>query len=179
VADVDSYNAFIPMCISSRVLEAKPYGLPGRPWLASDRHHTKPHELRAQLTIGFMGLQEAYTSQVTCQRPTEVKVRAATRRRSPAQRAQATAEASRTLKHLSSTWAFQPASAASPHPTADGLPQIGKTEAGPTLVSFDLAYQFADPMQQAAAGAFFDRISSKIMGAFEQRCITLYGASSA
>lgn len=45
----------------------------------------------------------------------------------------------------------------------------------PTLVSIDLAYEFANPLYAAAAGAAFQRVSGKIMGAFEKRVREVYG----
>lgn len=43
------------------------------------------------------------------------------------------------------------------------------------MVSIDLAYQFSNPFYAAAASAAFQRVSHKIMGAFEKRCMETYG----
>lgn len=45
----------------------------------------------------------------------------------------------------------------------------------PTLVSIDLAYEFANPLYAAAASAAFQKVSGKIMGAFEKRVAEVYG----
>lgn len=75
MADVDSYAGFIPMCTSSKVIEARPYGVEGRPWLSNEERYTREQELRAMLQIGFKGMEAAYVSRVTCKRPERVKVR--------------------------------------------------------------------------------------------------------
>lgn len=45
----------------------------------------------------------------------------------------------------------------------------------PTLVSIDLAYEFANPLYAMAASGAFQKISGKIMGAFESRVREVYG----
>ena len=45
----------------------------------------------------------------------------------------------------------------------------------PTMVSIDLAYEFANPLYAAAASSAFQRVSGKIMGAFEKRVREVYG----
>jgi coenzyme Q-binding protein COQ10 len=46
---------------------------------------------------------------------------------------------------------------------------------GPTLVSYDLAYEFANPLHAAASAAFFGQIASMMIKAFEDRCCAVYG----
>ena len=57
VADVDKYPQFLPWCVASRI-----------------RSRTD-HELVADLTIGFGPFRESFTSRVTLERPTRIKVK--------------------------------------------------------------------------------------------------------
>ena len=45
----------------------------------------------------------------------------------------------------------------------------------PTLVSIDLAYEFANPLYAMAASGTIEKISGKIMDAFEKRAREVYG----
>lgn len=56
VADVDRYPEFLPWCVGARV-----------------RSRTE-HELVADLTIGFGPFRESFTSKVTLERPSRVRV---------------------------------------------------------------------------------------------------------
>lgn len=73
VADVDSYQHFIPFCVGSRVLTPRKPLSTG----AESRHtaNPSPYEVEAQLRVGFMGVQESYVSAVTCQPYKTVQVR--------------------------------------------------------------------------------------------------------
>lgn len=65
------------------------------------------------------------------------------------------------FKLLSTKWSL------SPLQPIDGNPQ--------TLVSLWIDYQFATALHQAAATAFSNKISQKMMAAFEMRCRSIYG----
>lgn len=54
VAGVEHYSAFVPWCVSSRIL------------------HRTPTSLEAELGVGFRGFSEAYTSRVTLTPPSRV-----------------------------------------------------------------------------------------------------------
>lgn len=63
VSDVPSYSSFIPFCTSSRVLQGigKDDNKRGtKDWKPDDQ----PFDLDAELTVGFGGLEERYTSRV-------------------------------------------------------------------------------------------------------------------
>jgi coenzyme Q-binding protein COQ10 len=63
---VDSYHHFIPFCTSSRVLKAS---VPD--WKTRiNKHGDPPVHLEAELKVGFLGMDERYTSKVEC-RPFE------------------------------------------------------------------------------------------------------------
>jgi coenzyme Q-binding protein COQ10 len=82
------------------------------------------------------------------------------------------------FKSLVTTWRFQPASSASPHPTADltsTLHEPAAAENGPTLLTFDLEYAFTNPLHAHVSAAFFGQISKMMIRAFEERCLEVYG----
>jgi coenzyme Q-binding protein COQ10 len=74
VANVKDYPSFVPWCSEARVL------------------HEDQRELVADLVIGFGPFQESFRSQVTLDRPRQVKVHAI---EGP-------------LEHLTNTWTFTP-----------------------------------------------------------------------
>ena len=48
-------------------------------------------------------------------------------------------------------------------------------DVGPTLLSFDLSFAFANPVHAAVSGAFFGKVSTLMVRAFEERCLRVYG----
>ncbi|KAF8605532.1 hypothetical protein BDV93DRAFT_438760 [Ceratobasidium sp. AG-I] len=166
VADVNSYHNFLPFCTGSRVLTPVPAG---------GFDVNEPYDVEAELSVGFMGMTEAYTSMVSFR---------------PYEQVQAIASASTPLfKKLETTWRFQPASASSPHPSNSAPPPpptsgekdpAGENvDAGPTLLSIDLNYEFANPLHAAVSSAAFSRVSDMMVQAFERRCLEVYGKGMA
>ena len=110
---------------------------------------------------------------------------------------QAVAESATPLfKTLETTWRFHPASSASSSLHQSGAPstpsrsQQGKEvrsqvhslaaapdDVGPTLVSLELSFAFANPVHAAVSGAFFGKVSGLMVKAFDERCLKVYGAS--
>ena len=102
---------------------------------------------------------------------------------------QAVAESATPLfKTLETTWHFHPASSLSsfqsnvPAPSALSRSQqsmiaTAPDDVGPTLVSLDLSFAFANPVHAAVSGAFFGRVSGLMVKAFEERCAKVHGAS--
>lgn len=108
---------------------------------------------------------------------------------------QASAAPSNLFNVLRTTWTLTPSPSNAPHPShalpkkASSLTNPGESSSeepgqptasemqkdDPTLVSIDLAYEFANPFYAAAAGAAFQKVSGKIMGAFEKRVREVYG----
>ncbi|GAA99822.1 uncharacterized protein L969DRAFT_43942 [Mixia osmundae IAM 14324] len=158
VADIDNYSKFVPYCVGSKVL-ATPSIAGRRPWLLG-RTEGEHHQLQAELTIGYMGFEEAYVSTVECVKWNSV---------------QATANQHRLFETLKTSWTLSPAASASPHPTASGDPNPAAHGPGPTMVSLDLAWRFANPLHEAAAGAVFERLSTKTLTAFIERVRQVYG----
>ncbi|KZT05605.1 uncharacterized protein LAESUDRAFT_681133 [Laetiporus sulphureus 93-53] len=163
VADVDSYPHFLPFCTAARVLERKP---------ATDN---APGTMRASMTVGFLSFQESYVSDVTY-RPNELLEIAAS-------------ESTPLFKTLNTIWRFQPASPNSPHPSSKpplsvtsptpDLPAQPESpddrDSGPTLVTLDLSFSFANPVHAAVSAAFFGQVSKVMVKAFEERCLDTYG----
>lgn len=160
VANVDSYHRFIPFCTGSTVLKSS------RPdWKTNlGNDGDPPVNLEAELKVGFLGVDESYVSKVECR---------------PFESVQAVAATSTPIfKRLITTWRFQPASANSPHPTnVESRIDLSQhpAEEGPTLLSFDIAFAFSNPLHAAMSRGFFGRVSSMMVTAFEERCIEVYG----
>ncbi|KAL0949924.1 hypothetical protein HGRIS_009952 [Hohenbuehelia grisea] len=124
----------------------------------------------AELTVGFLAFKESYVSNVTC---------------IPFESVEAVASSSTPLfETLSTTWRFQPASRNSPHPTSGivlkdrmspSLTDPRSPEEGPTLVTLDLAYAFANPLYASVSATFFGQVSKQMVQAFEERCLAVYG----
>jgi coenzyme Q-binding protein COQ10 len=66
VADVDSYHRFLPFCTGSRVLTPVPDG---------GFDIKKAYEVEAELSVGFMGMNESYMSLVLFRPHEQVQVR--------------------------------------------------------------------------------------------------------
>ncbi|EPS98783.1 hypothetical protein FOMPIDRAFT_1125749 [Fomitopsis schrenkii] len=157
VTDVDSYPEFLPFCASARVLSRVP--------ASAD----KPLTMQAEMSVGFLSLKESYISDVICRPNQSVEVTAAS-----------STPLFRTLKTV---WQFQPAN--SPHPSS-GFPLSGPSSVGtsqetggdngPTLVTLDLAFSFANPVHAAVSSAFFGQVSRVMVKAFEERCLAIYGS---
>ena len=81
------------------------------------------------------------------------------------------------FKMLETTWRFQPATSTSTARTdLEGDPtSLASADTGPTLLSLDLAFEFASPVHAAVSGAFFGKVSSLMVKAFEERCVWVYG----
>jgi len=45
----------------------------------------------------------------------------------------------------------------------------------PTLVTLDIAWEFANPMHAALSSTFFGQVSKLMVKAFEEQCIKVYG----
>lgn len=76
VADVKDYPSFVPWCTGALI------------------HQEGPQGIIAELEIGFGPFQESFTSEVTLDRPRQVRVRAVE---------------GGPLEHLTNTWTFTPA----------------------------------------------------------------------
>lgn len=75
---------------------------------------------------------------------------------------QAVADDSTIFKHLSTTWQFT-----SVTPSTTGRAQ--------TKVELSIEYEFASVLHSLAASAVWDKVSSKMVGAFEDRVKAVHG----
>ncbi|KAF9534893.1 dehydrase and lipid transport-domain-containing protein [Crepidotus variabilis] len=147
VADVASYPKFIPFCTGSRIDAS-----------ALTRAMKSKTVTEAELTVGFMSFQESYISTVTCV---------------PFKSVQAVASSSTPLfTNLSTIWKFQSNSSTR---LLSKLSDTPDDPPGPTLVSYDLTYEFANPLHAAASATFFSQVAGMMIKAFEDRCRTVYG----
>ncbi|GAA5979788.1 hypothetical protein JCM10908_003046 [Rhodotorula pacifica] len=158
IADVDSYQSFLPFTTSSRVLNSTSIDPNGggqrrdRPvaekgWLtpgAGERW-----EMDAELRIGAMGFEEGYVSRVEAEKERWVK---------------ATSKDASMFRHLSTIWSFSPAPTTA---TPPGAPQ--------TKVDLYLAYAFASPIHAAAIQTVWDKVSALMVDKFEQRVREVHG----
>ncbi|KAK1923564.1 dehydrase and lipid transport-domain-containing protein [Papiliotrema laurentii] len=174
VSDVPSYSSFIPFCHSSTVLAPVPPGTSSKQrriptdWKPND----EPFEVDAELRVGFGGLEERYISRVIGK---------------PFESVTATAsEQTPLFNSLVTTWSFSPASSLSPH-ASNSLPKARSpsqlpnatasrsTDRGPTLLTIDLAFSFANPLHRIASQAVLPRVADKMVEAFEKRCLEVWG----
>lgn len=161
VADVDSYNKFVPFCTQSKVLSRRE---PLRDLKIPDGF-----SMDAELTVGFLSFTESYVSKVTCSPYDSVKVSLSLQGAShfreidTTRSRKAVASSSTPLfKTLETTWKFEPIVNASE----------GKES---TLVRYDIAFDFANPLHAAISAKFFGQVSGLMMRAFEDRCEEVYG----
>ncbi|KAF8351497.1 dehydrase and lipid transport-domain-containing protein [Amanita rubescens] len=144
VSDVASYPRFVPFCTTSRI--TKP--------LAENQQGSGVHVMEAELTVGFPPLEESYVSRVTCIPYTSVMAEASS--------------STPLFKTLKTSWTFQPV-------TSQANADVENREQwGPTLVTLDLVYAFANPLHATMSGAFFGKVSKKMVRAFEDRCHQVY-----
>ena len=133
--------------------------------------------MEAELRVAFGPFSESYISTVTCvpDSSVEVGIHSVSSQSHILNLVQQAVASSSTplFKSLTTTWRFQPASPAPPHPSA--APPLMRMDAGPTLLTLDLAYAFASPLHAGVAGAFFGQVSAAMVKAFEERCRAVYG----
>jgi len=173
VADVASYPQFIPFCTGSRIASS-----------ALVRAMQEKTEVDAELMVGFLSFKESYVSRVTCVPFKSVQV--ISKQIPPNLRAcfddvpvfvQAVASSSTPLfKALSTTWTFQ--SIGPKYSSTTSTAGHTSDSPGPTLVSFDLTYEFANPLHAGVSSAFFGQVSKLMITAFEDRCQRIYGPRS-
>lgn len=178
IADVDSYQSFLPFTTSSRVLTAARLGPDGRrlPQPVADKGWLRGTQgerwkMDGELRIGAMGFDEGYVSLVEMEKDKWVKVRflsflfVSRLSRSPSL-AQATAKDATMFRHLSTIWSFSPSPSPSPS-TPSSAPQ--------TKVDLYLAYAFTSPLHAAAIQSVWDKVSGLMVEKFEKRVRDVHG----
>ncbi|KAG0709593.1 hypothetical protein DFH29DRAFT_978479 [Suillus ampliporus] len=109
----------------------------------------------AELMVGFFAFKESYVSRVTCR---------------PCESVQVTSTSTPLFKTLQTVWRFQPASSTRGWPFSP--------DAGPTLVTLDIAFAFENPLHSALSAKFFGNVSKLMVQAFEERCLAVYGSGT-
>ncbi|KAG0665403.1 hypothetical protein C6P46_006850 [Rhodotorula mucilaginosa] len=155
IADVDSYQSFLPFTTASRVLNSTSLDPSGqrRDRPVTEKGWLRPGagerwEMDAELRIGAMGFEEGYVSRVEAEKERWVK---------------ATSKDASMFRHLSTIWSFSPA------------PPTPQAAAPQTRVDLYLAYAFASPIHAAAIQTVWDKVSALMVEKFEQRVREVHG----
>ncbi|KAB8304701.1 hypothetical protein EYC80_004063 [Monilinia laxa] len=165
IADVDSYSTFVPYCTSSRVTK----------WSAPDSDGNKwPAE--ADLTVGWAGVEETFTSKLLCVPGTIVEalggdaVTSIPESKLPhhSETYHTPATANGIFQSLNTRWSLKPFHYQPP----TGQPQTDKTEHAAreqTEVHLTIEFQFANPLYTALSKAVAPQVAPKMIEAFELR----------
>ncbi|KPV77075.1 uncharacterized protein RHOBADRAFT_42286 [Rhodotorula graminis WP1] len=164
IADVDSYQQFLPFTSSSRVLRAARLvvGPPSarRDEPVAERGWLKPGpegerwDMDGELRIGAMGFDEGYVSLVEMEKHKWVK---------------ATAKDASMFRHLSTVWSFSPA------PPSSSSSSSTPASSPSTRVDLYLSYAFASPLHAAAIQSVWDKVSALMVDRFEKRVGDVHG----
>ena len=165
VADVGRYPAFLPWCNAATI------------------HETNERRMTADLQVGFLFLREAYSSEVLLNYPNRIN-------------AQLNGK-STILKGLTCDWGFrEPPLDLLPHQyhrhracpdTSSSAQLTQRTEAKgqrdqlakkASLVTFDVSFQFSNPIHSNLSKLFLSQVVQKMTKSFEGRCETLYGPAA-
>ncbi|KAJ6787567.1 hypothetical protein PWT90_00650 [Aphanocladium album] len=140
VADVDSYAQFVPYCSRSRVTQWSAPDEAGRRW-----------PTRADLHVGWGGLNEEFTSRLRCVPGVSVEAVSG----DPAGASSSASDASAVFKSLVTRWSLRPLTA---------QPAGASTE-----VNLSIKYQFTNPLYAAVSAAVSDKVAALMIEAFEKR----------
>jgi len=169
IADVDSYSTFLPYCLSSRVSA----------WSSPDTNQ-KRWPAKADLTVGWGGYQETFTSRLYCVpgsivealggeavtslSPSEIPHHFL----SPNQNQSQKPEANQIFQTITTRWTVKPFHYKPP----TGQPQTDKTEhpaREQTEVHLTLDFQFSNPVYAALSKAVAPKVAGIMIEAFEVR----------
>jgi coenzyme Q-binding protein COQ10 len=171
IADVDSYSSFIPYCVHSKVTS----------WSGPDTTTGKRWPSRADLTVGWGGIDETYTSRLFCV-PGSVVEALSGDAKTDLKRADIAhhfntgaggEEGLRTgtatgrdsiFKSLRTRWTVTPV-----------LPQNGVLEK--TDVRLTIDFQFANPLYAALSMAAAPKLAGVMIEAFEERARKVLGSA--
>lgn len=169
IADVDSYSTFVPYCQASQVTK----------WSAPD-HNGKRWPSEAELTVGWGGYEETFTSKLFCVPGSIVEALSGEAR---------TTIPTSELKHygailetpwtgngifqsLSTRWMVKPfhnkPPSGWPQPDFSGHPDNDQTE-----VHLKLEFQFSNPIYAALSKAVAPKVAGLMIEAFEVRARNL------
>jgi coenzyme Q-binding protein COQ10 len=167
IADVDSYSTFLPYCVSSRVTK----------WSSPDSN-SKRWPAEADLTVGWGGYEETFTSRLYCVPGSIVEAlggeavttipHSQLSHNSETLEAEKTARANNIFQSITTRWTVKPFHYKPP--TVD--PQTNKSEQPPreqTEVHLSLDFQFSNPVYAALSKAVAPKVAGIMIEAFEVR----------
>jgi len=188
VADIDSYEHFVPYASRSRVLSASTssstrqstssrrllstHELASKPWIPGTGANAASAggdkwELEAELAVGAMGFDERYKSHVTLV---------------PLHTVTAIASDSPLFQKLSTTWHMTPlfrrspsSSFSSPKSMSSASTVKDGEEATQTRVELSLSCTFSSPLHAAVSRAIWDKLTSLMVASFEKRLAKVVG----
>ncbi|KAI0914116.1 hypothetical protein F4823DRAFT_438185 [Ustulina deusta] len=183
IADIDSYNTFLPYCSSSRVTS----------WTAhKDPEFSRRWPTRADLTAGWGGLEQTYTSRVFCVPGSIVEALSGEGARSgiapdilaryglkdeptsvsPSTVGSANGGEEGVFKTLVTRWTVTPT-------TSNGRDGKVVQRTGEQTewsdVSLNIRFQFANPLYGAVSSAVADKIAPIMIEAFVERAKKVLG----
>jgi coenzyme Q-binding protein COQ10 len=176
IADVDSYSTFLPYCLASRVTK----------WSSPDAH-ARHWPAEADLTIGWGGYEETFTSRLFCVPGSIVEalggeaVTTLSSSRIPHHAETLSSqkpEANNIFQKITTRWSVKPFH----YKPSTGQPQTDKT-AHPareqTEVHLTLDFQFSNPVYAALSKAVAPRVAGIMIEAFEVRARRLLDGPAA
>ncbi|KAI0977351.1 hypothetical protein F4678DRAFT_412685 [Xylaria arbuscula] len=178
IADIDSYSAFLPYCSVSRVTS----------WTAQhkDPEFGRRWPTRADLTAGWGGLEQTYTSRVLCIPGSVVEALSGEGARSgiapevlaryglkdessPAHSPTAGSGEESVFKTLVTRWTVTPI-------TPDGKRVEAGQKAGEwSDIDLNIRFQFANPLYGAVSSAVADKVAPIMIEAFVERAKKVLG----
>ncbi|KAI0397271.1 hypothetical protein F5Y17DRAFT_391311 [Xylariaceae sp. FL0594] len=184
IADIDSYSAFLPYCSSSRVTS----------WTAApDPDFGRRWPTRADLTAGWGGIEQTYTSRVNCVPGSVVEAlsgQGACSGIAPEILLKYGLEDETTasidngknaggggggraeegvFKTLVTRWTVTPVECAQNHDSREGPTEWPGNQTEWTDVHLNIRFQFANPLYGAVSSAVADKIAPVMIEAFVKR----------
>ncbi|KAL3957893.1 hypothetical protein ACCO45_008471 [Purpureocillium lilacinum] len=140
IADVDSYDRFVPYCSSSRVTQ----------WSAPDPRDANGRRwpVLADLHVGWGGFNEVFTSRLRCVPGVSVEAISGDSADADA------AAVSTVFKSLVTRWSVR---------------QVADQPSPATEVHLSIQYQFVNPLYAAVSAAVSDKVAGLMIEAFEKR----------
>ncbi|KAA8575760.1 hypothetical protein EYC84_004864 [Monilinia fructicola] len=160
IADVDSYSTFVPYCTGSRVTK----------WSAPDAEGSR-WPAQADLTVGWAGVEETFTSKLLCAPGTIVEalggdaVTSIPESTLPhhAETYHAPATANGIFQSLNTRWSLKPFRCP---PRTDATTTTGHAAREQTEVHLTIEFQFANPLYTALSKAVAPQVAPKMIEAF-------------
>ncbi|KAI0379938.1 hypothetical protein F5Y04DRAFT_258745 [Hypomontagnella monticulosa] len=186
IADVDSYTHFLPYCTVSRVTQWTTPS-PNSPSSSTSASTSRRWPKRADLTAGWGGFSETYTSRLLCVPSLGIveAVSGAAVSEIPASELRAyglVAEApdpdsgdSGVFKSLVTRWTVQPARTRKTEGKEGGEGGKGGEEEEWSDVRLSIKYQFANPVYMAVSSAVADKVAPVMVEAFVERARRVLG----